>query len=55
MNDSAKEETTASTYGPWVVVTRRRHEARNQEMVGPLWVRCVTNQIKDWFEMGWRK
>ena len=34
MNDSAKEETTASTNGPWVVVTRRRHEARNQRNGG---------------------
>ena len=30
VNDSAKKETIASMYGPWVVVTRRRHETRNQ-------------------------
>ena len=34
MNDSVKEETTASTYGLWVVVTCRRHEARNQRNGG---------------------
>ena len=34
VNDSAKEETATSTYGPWVVVTRRKHEARNQRYSG---------------------
>ena len=34
VNDSAKEETATSTYGPWVVVTRRKHEARNQRNSG---------------------
>lgn len=29
VNGSAKEETIDSTYGLWVVVTRRRHETRN--------------------------